>query len=77
MSQAADMAAWRSWAESAPPELLERFEAMSGSLVAHIRREYRANCGPGHPLYQEMKERASRALLDLTESVGAQDDAVD
>lgn len=73
------MHAWRSWAASAPSELREMFDAESLSCLREIRRDYPANCGPDHGLYQEMKGRSSLALRQLAEHIQTEhdDDAVD
>jgi len=76
MSQHSDMMAWRSWAEAAPPELRALFDEQNMDVLREVRRHYPPDCGPDHGSYQEMKGRCSRALLELTQSIG-EADAVD
>ena len=74
MSRSADSAAWRAWAESASPDLLEQFNRNSLETVSAVRRTYPADCGPNHPAYQEMKSRCSCELRQLAESIQEEHD---
>jgi len=68
---------WRSWAEHAPPELLEYFNGICGDRVRAVRSQYPSQIDPRSGLYRNMRRDCVNSLNRLSEEVAALHDSGD
>ena len=64
-----DAAVWRAWAADAAPELLEDFNVRSTGVLQEVRRDFPPDCGPGHPMYLDLRKLSVDALTLLAEEL--------
>jgi hypothetical protein len=64
-----DAAVWRAWAADADPDLLEDFNVRSSSRLQDVRRDFPPDCGPGHPMYLDLRKLSVDALNLLAEEL--------
>ena len=74
-SSSPTVSAWRTWAASAAPDLLEDFDRRSLDTLRRVRRAYPADCGPRHPGYGQMRQACIEALENLAIHVQEEHDA--